>query len=77
MEMKSQRLEISVADFRQAFEAEPMATFNRIFDKNYEPIAKKIAQGEFFRFWARHGTKYYQSRLFFEQNWIFQVKCKV
>ena len=58
MEMKSQRLEISVADFCQAFEAEPTATFNRIFDKNYEPIAKKIAQGEFFRFWARHGTNH-------------------
>lgn len=57
MEMKSRRLEISVADFRQAFEAEPTACFNRIFDQNYEPVAKKIAQGEYFRFWSRLGNK--------------------
>ena len=57
MEMKSRRLEMSVADFRQAFEAEPMTSFNRIFDQNYEPVAKKIAQGEYFRFWSRLGNK--------------------
>ena len=55
MEMKYRRLEISVADFRQAFEAEPIASFNRTFDKNYEPVAKKIAHGEYFRFWSRLG----------------------
>ena len=58
MEMKSRRLEISVADFRKAFEAEPKATFNRTFEQNSEPVAKKIAQGEFFRFWARHGINH-------------------
>ena len=57
MEMKSRRLEISIADFRQAFEAEPSAIFNRVFDQNYEPVAKKIAQGEYFRFWTRLGNK--------------------
>ena len=57
MEMKYRRLEISVADFRRAFEAEPLASFNRTFDKNYEPVAKKIAQGEYFRFWSRLGNK--------------------
>ena len=57
MEMKSRRLEISADDFRQAFADGPTSVFNQSFDQNYEPVARKIAHGEFFRFWSRPGIK--------------------
>ena len=57
MEMKSRRLEISADDFRQAFADEPLSVFNQTFDQNYEPVARKIAYGEYYRFWSRHGIK--------------------
>ena len=57
MEMKSRRLEISVVDFRQAFSDGPTSVFNESFDQNYEPVARKIAHGEYFRFWSRPGIK--------------------
>ena len=57
MEMKSRRLEISVVDFRQAFSDGPTSVFNEGFDQNYEPVARKIAHGEYFRFWSRPGIK--------------------
>ena len=57
MEMKSRRLEISADDFRQVFADEPLSVFNQTFDQNYEPVARKIAHGEYYRFWSRHGIK--------------------
>ena len=55
MEMKTTTLEISAENFRKPFGDEPQAAFDKVFGENYEAVARKIAHGEFFRFWSRQG----------------------